>query len=154
MNLAPQVQILNEAVCISYYVNTLGKIWIQLFSLQLWVDSRVDWLINFGKATDLKERNFWIQIGCRPGEGRALPGYFHPRHTTWVASQQLEKIMETVRENAKNKVVFSSRFQESHPFVSSYAILQKWNRISYNCNRKQWFWAIIKQHLEEIQCYC
>ena len=53
-----RVQILDEAICISYCINTLGKcmnptilpptmyesnyVWIQLFSLQLWLNRRTD----------------------------------------------------------------------------------------------------------------
>ena len=39
----------------------LGKVWIQLFSLQLWVNSRVDWVISVGEATSLGEGKLWIQ---------------------------------------------------------------------------------------------
>ena len=37
MKLGTRVQILDEAVCISLCVNTLGKVWIHLFFTQLWV---------------------------------------------------------------------------------------------------------------------
>ena len=53
----------------------LGKVCIQLFSLQLLVNSRADWLFNFGMTTGLGERkliqtcnmnvvegHFWIPI--------------------------------------------------------------------------------------------
>ena len=33
----------------------LGKVWIQLFSLQLWINSRADWVLQFGEATGLGE---------------------------------------------------------------------------------------------------
>ena len=33
----------------------LGKVWIQLFSLQLWVNSRADWFFSLGEATSLEE---------------------------------------------------------------------------------------------------
>ena len=31
----------------------LGKVWIQLFSLQLWVNSRIDWFFSLGEAISL-----------------------------------------------------------------------------------------------------
>ena len=34
----------------------LGKVCIQLFTFQLWVNSRTDWLFNFDMATSLRER--------------------------------------------------------------------------------------------------
>ena len=39
----------------------LGKVWIQLFSLQLWVNSRTDWFFSLGEATSLGEGKLWIQ---------------------------------------------------------------------------------------------
>ena len=33
----------------------LGKVWIQLFSLQLWANSRADWLFKLGMGTGLGE---------------------------------------------------------------------------------------------------
>ena len=39
----------------------LGKVWVQLFSLQLWVNSRADWFFSLGEATSLGERKLWIQ---------------------------------------------------------------------------------------------
>ena len=39
----------------------LGKVWIQLFSLQLWVNSRADWFFSHGEATSLGEGKLWIQ---------------------------------------------------------------------------------------------
>ena len=38
----------------------LGKVWIQLFSLQLWVNSRADWFFSLDEATSL-EVKLWIQ---------------------------------------------------------------------------------------------
>ena len=37
------------------------KVWIQLFSLQLCVNSRVDWLLNVNMATSLREEKWLIQ---------------------------------------------------------------------------------------------
>ena len=34
---------------------TLGKVWIQLFSFQLWVNSRTDWVLQLGETTSLGE---------------------------------------------------------------------------------------------------
>ena len=39
----------------------LGKVWIQLFSLQLWVNSRTECLFSLGEATSLGEGKLWIQ---------------------------------------------------------------------------------------------
>ena len=39
----------------------LGKVWIQLFSLQLWVNSRADCFFSLGDATSLGEGKLWIQ---------------------------------------------------------------------------------------------
>ena len=39
----------------------LGKVWIQLFSLQLWVNSRADWFFSLGEATCLGEGKLWIK---------------------------------------------------------------------------------------------
>ena len=39
----------------------LGKIWIQLFSLHLWVNSRADWFFSLDEATSLGEGKLWIQ---------------------------------------------------------------------------------------------
>ena len=61
MNTGTRVQILDEAAYISHSANTLGKVWIQLFSLQLWVNSEADKYGNFGMATGLGEGNNWIQ---------------------------------------------------------------------------------------------
>ena len=33
----------------------LGKVWIQLFSLQLWVNSKADWFFSLAEATSLGE---------------------------------------------------------------------------------------------------
>ena len=51
MDTATRVQILDEVNSISHKLIPLGKVWIQLFSLQLWVNSREDlvlllWLGN------------------------------------------------------------------------------------------------------------
>ena len=55
-----QVQILNKTVfCI--VLICLGKICIQLFSLQLWVNSRADWYSKLGIATSLGENKIYIQ---------------------------------------------------------------------------------------------
>ena len=44
---ATRVQILAETDCISHSTNTLmGKVWIQLFSLQLWGNSRTDCVLQ------------------------------------------------------------------------------------------------------------
>ena len=40
---------------------SLGKVWIQLFSLQLWVNSWVDWFFSLGEATSLGEGKLCIQ---------------------------------------------------------------------------------------------
>ena len=39
----------------------LGKVWIQLFFLQLWVNSRADWFFSPREATSLGEGKLWIQ---------------------------------------------------------------------------------------------
>ena len=39
-----RVQNLNEAVCIWHRVNSIEKVWIQLFSLQLWINSRINFI--------------------------------------------------------------------------------------------------------------
>ena len=39
----------------------LGKVWIQLFSLQLWINRRADWIFSLGEATSLGEGKLWIQ---------------------------------------------------------------------------------------------
>ena len=39
----------------------LGKVWVQLFSLQLWVNSRQTRFFSLGKATSLGEGKLWIQ---------------------------------------------------------------------------------------------
>ena len=59
MDMAPGVQILDETVFISHSANNIGKVQIQLFSLQLWVNSRARWLFNLCMATYLKEK-LWI----------------------------------------------------------------------------------------------
>ena len=46
MDTVIRVQIRDENVCISHSTNTLWKVCIQLFSLQLWVNSGADF--NFG----------------------------------------------------------------------------------------------------------
>ena len=38
-----------------------GKVWIHSFSLQLWVNSRTNWLFSLGEATSLGEGQLWIQ---------------------------------------------------------------------------------------------
>ena len=48
-------------IAFSHSTNTLGKVWIQLFSLQLWVNSRADWFFSLGEATSLGEGKLWIQ---------------------------------------------------------------------------------------------
>ena len=42
----------------------LGKVWIQLFSLQLWVNSRADWVLQ--PWWSLGERKLWIQTSKTP----------------------------------------------------------------------------------------
>ena len=44
----------------------LGKVWIQLFSLQLWVNSRTDWFFSLGEATSLGERKLWFETCYTP----------------------------------------------------------------------------------------
>ena len=39
----------------------LGKVWIQLFSFQLWVNSRQTRFFSLGEATSLGEGKLWIQ---------------------------------------------------------------------------------------------
>ena len=38
----------------------LGKVWIKLYSLQLWVNSRTDCFFSLGEATSLGEGKLWI----------------------------------------------------------------------------------------------
>ena len=40
----------------------LGKVWIQLFSHQLWVNSRTDRFFSLGEANSLEEGKLWIEI--------------------------------------------------------------------------------------------
>ena len=64
----------------------LQKVWIQLFSFQLWVNSRVDWALLFGMATGFGEGKLWIQANIVVDFGEEwVPweGIF-PRHDTWV----------------------------------------------------------------------
>ena len=50
-------------------------------------------------ATSLiEENNLWIQTTCRPREGWALPGYFYPKHATWIAPSQPDQVTESVKE--------------------------------------------------------
>ena len=44
----------------------LGKVWIQIFSLQLWVNSRADWFFRLGEETSLREGKLWIQTCKTP----------------------------------------------------------------------------------------
>ena len=44
----------------------LGKGWIQLFSLRLWVNSRADWFFSLGEATSQGEGKLWIQTCKTP----------------------------------------------------------------------------------------
>ena len=39
----------------------LGKVWFQLFCLQLWVNSRTDWFFSLDEATSLGKGKLWIQ---------------------------------------------------------------------------------------------
>ena len=56
MKIAYRIQILDEAVYIFHIAQIpLEKILIQKFSLQLWVNGRVDWLFDLGMATGLTE---------------------------------------------------------------------------------------------------
>ena len=59
---------------------TRGKLGVQVFSLQLLVNSRSRGLFYPGLVTSLEERKFWIQT--RFGERCALPGYSCPGDTT------------------------------------------------------------------------
>ena len=61
MDTVTRVQILDENDCISHSTNTLGKVWIQLFSLQLWVNSGQTGFLSLGEATSLGEGKLWIQ---------------------------------------------------------------------------------------------
>ena len=45
---------------------TLGNVWIQLFSFQLWVNSRVDWFFSLGEAISLREGKLCIQTCLTP----------------------------------------------------------------------------------------
>ena len=40
-------------------------------------------------VTNLGKGKLWIQTSCRPGEGWAQPGYFYPRHATWIVPPSL-----------------------------------------------------------------
>ena len=40
-----RVRVLNEVVYIFYCANTLGKVGTQLFTLQLWINSRADYAL-------------------------------------------------------------------------------------------------------------
>ena len=79
-------------------VISLGKVWIQLVSLQPWVNSRADWALwlrygnQYIKKT-LNSNQLWL------GEGWAPPGHSCPRHATWVAPQQPKQVLEPVSEN-------------------------------------------------------
>ena len=44
----------------------LGKVWIQLFSLQLWVNSRTGCFFSLGEANSLGEGKLWNQTGQTP----------------------------------------------------------------------------------------
>ena len=43
----------------------LGKVWIQLFSLQLWVNSRTDSFFSLGEATSQGEGKLWKPVKLR-----------------------------------------------------------------------------------------
>ena len=74
---------------------SLGKAWIQLFFLQLWIKIGQTGLFYPSIATSLEERKLWIQTSCRPGEGWASPNYSCPRHTTYVSSPWAKLVYRT-----------------------------------------------------------
>ena len=60
--LQPEFKSLTRLFAFHIALIHLGKVSIQLFSLQLWVNSRSDWALNLGMATSLGERKLFIQI--------------------------------------------------------------------------------------------
>ena len=62
MDSVTRIQILDEAVCIS--LHALGKVWIYLFSLQLWVSSMADWVSLALDRQLVWEKKNWIQTNC------------------------------------------------------------------------------------------
>ena len=56
-----------------------------------------------------QEGKLWIQNDCRPGDGYAQPGYFCPRHITWVTPLQPNQITGPNTEdnvfNRNNKIL-------------------------------------------------
>ena len=57
MDAATRVQIQDEGDCISHSTNTVGKVWIQLLSLQLRENRRADWLFKLGMAIYMNKLN-------------------------------------------------------------------------------------------------
>ena len=64
MESATQVQILDEADCVSCHSNVLEKGPNLSLLTQLSVNNRVSWLFNLGKTTSLGEWKVWIQTSC------------------------------------------------------------------------------------------
>ena len=58
MESVTRVQIVDKAVSLG--INTLEKIWIQLFSSQLWVNNKVD--LEISMSTGIREENKKIEF--------------------------------------------------------------------------------------------
>ena len=48
-------------ICLSQNVYTIGKGMNQLFSLQLWVNNRADWVLKLSIINNLEEGKLWFQ---------------------------------------------------------------------------------------------
>ena len=74
------VQILDKAIYISHGANKFRKIWILLFFLQLWVNSRVDWALQpwYGNLSRRKTVQLCLKINlvlhpvCAVGLGKYI----------------------------------------------------------------------------------
>ena len=93
---------------------SLRKAWIQLFSLQLWVNSRADYAILLWHGNQFRSRKLWIQICYRTGVGSSPPGYFYPRHATWVVHSQSNQVTRPVRPSISN---FKMNFKKKKFFL-------------------------------------
>ena len=86
MESATQVQTLDEVVCVSLHMNTLGKgINPSVPSHEQWVNSRADWFFSLGKATNLISNQLLLHLKKLPlrhilpiaeGLGKYLEGSF------------------------------------------------------------------------------
>ena len=107
----PQFRALTKPFAFQIALILLGKVWIELFSLQWRVNSRADWFLNLGGATGLEEEKLYIQIclsllknwPCVRSCSRRTVYIYNDRRTANKKSFCIKRVLDAIMEEIKYK---------------------------------------------------